>query len=107
MDWQIDYSYGEVRVIELVAFIRRNPALTPPEFRDLWQQSPVPLIRSKLPGLRSYKGYLPTDEAAKLDADAIVTLGFENLETLLRDGKRGIQRSGSPGQQREAARYDL
>jgi len=46
-------------VIKIIAYLRRNPALSSQEFRDYWTNVHVPLIKSKLPSLRHYAGCFP------------------------------------------------
>jgi uncharacterized protein (TIGR02118 family) len=73
-------------VIKIIAYLRRNPALTSQEFRDYWTNVHVPLIKSKLPSLRHYAGCFPLAVPGRtLEADAIVELGFDDVETMERE----------------------
>lgn len=76
-------------MIKVISYIRRNPKLTHEEFREYWTNVHVPLVRSKLPSLRLYKGSFPVPEATGgrilSDADAVVELGFDDLETMDRE----------------------
>jgi uncharacterized protein (TIGR02118 family) len=73
-------------MIKLIGYIKRNPNLTPAEFRAYWQNVHVPLIKSKLPGLRHYVGCFPVEAADKLtEADAIVELGFDDVASMERE----------------------
>jgi hypothetical protein len=61
-------------VIKIIAYLRRNPALTPQEFRDYWTNVHVPLIKSKLPSLRHYAGCFPLPVPGRtLDAPEFLT----------------------------------
>lgn len=74
-------------MIKIIAYIRRNPALSPEEFRDYWTNVHVPLIKSRLPSLRRYAGCFPLQVPGRTleEADAIVELGFDDLETMERE----------------------
>ena len=73
-------------MIKIISYIRRNPALSPAEFRDYWLNIHVPLVKSRLPSLRHYAGCFPVDAPGTLtEADAIVELGFDDLETMERE----------------------
>jgi uncharacterized protein (TIGR02118 family) len=73
-------------LIKVISYIRRNPKLTHEEFREYWSNVHVPLVRSKLPGLRLYRGGFPVSAPGRqLDADAIVELGFADFETMERE----------------------
>lgn len=69
-----------------VGLVRRNPNLTPDEFRDYWLNIHVPMVKDKLPGLRLYTGSFPfagnSAHSSEVPYDAIVELGFESLEKL-------------------------
>lgn len=72
-------------MIKSISFMKRNPDLTPEEFRAYWLDVHAPLVKSRLPGLKQYMGYLPipgTDLTHWRDADAIVQLGFDSLEAM-------------------------
>jgi uncharacterized protein (TIGR02118 family) len=74
-------------MIKVIAYIRRNPAFTPQEFRDYWTNVHVPLIKSKLPSLRHYAGCFPLQVPGRTltEADCIVELGFDDVETMERE----------------------
>jgi hypothetical protein len=74
-------------LIKVISYIRRNPKLTHAEFRDYWTNVHVPLVRSKLPSLRLYRGSFPVQAKGRVlsDADAVVELGFDDLETMDRE----------------------
>jgi len=75
-------------MIKIVALIKRNPALSPEEFRDYWLNVHVPMIKSRLPGLIHYTGSFPVHApgtvlpAFQADLDLIVELGFPDRETM-------------------------
>jgi uncharacterized protein (TIGR02118 family) len=72
-------------VIKVISFLRRNPALSPEEFRHYWETVHVPLIKSRLPGLRHYAGCFPLAGQTLPEADAVVELGFDDVETMERE----------------------
>jgi uncharacterized protein (TIGR02118 family) len=74
-------------MIKIISYIRRNPALSVEEFRAYWTDVHVPLVKSKLPGLRHYAGGFPLDVPGRTltEADAIVELGFDDIETMERE----------------------
>ncbi|WP_181008351.1 EthD domain-containing protein [Sphingomonas montanisoli] len=73
-------------MIKIISLLRRNPKLTPDEFRAYWRDTHVPLVRSLLPGLRHYEGCFPVDGALDgYDAHAIVELAFDDRETMERE----------------------
>lgn len=74
-------------MIKNIAFLYRNPKLTPAEFREYWKQTHVPLVKSLLPGMIHYRGCFPLadDPANPLNCDAIVELGWPDRETMERD----------------------
>lgn len=74
-------------MFKVISYIRRNPKLTHAEFRDYWTNVHVPLVRSKLPSLRLYRGSFPVQAKGRVlsDADAVVELGFDDLETMDRE----------------------
>ena len=79
-------------MIKLVVLIVRNPDLTPQQFRNYWEEIHVPLIRERLPGLVKYTGGFAVDAPGVVDPvnvldgyDAVVELGFPDLETMQRD----------------------
>ena len=74
-------------MIKIISYIRRNPKLSHQEFRDYWTNVHVPLVRSKLPSLRLYRGSFPVRAPGRElgDADAVVELGFDDLETMDRE----------------------
>jgi hypothetical protein len=74
-------------LIKVISYIRRNPKLTHEEFRDYWTNVHVPLVRSKLPSLKLYRGSFPVPAPGRVlsDADAVVELGFDDLETMDRE----------------------
>ena len=73
-------------VIRAVGLVRRNPNLTPEEFRDYWINIHVPMIKDKLPGLVLYTGSFPlagkSMKSHLAPYDAIVELGFESVDAL-------------------------
>jgi uncharacterized protein (TIGR02118 family) len=75
-------------MIKVVALIRRNPNLSPQEFRDYWQNVHVPLVKRCLPGLTKYTGSFPANvpgivaPGMDADVDLIVELGFPDRETM-------------------------
>jgi hypothetical protein len=74
-------------VIKIISYIRRNPKLTHEQFRAYWTNVHVPMVRSKLPSLRLYRGSFPVNAPGRVldDADAVVELGFDDLETMDRE----------------------
>jgi uncharacterized protein (TIGR02118 family) len=83
-------------MIKSISFITRNPELTPEEFRTYWVDVHAPLVKSRLPGLKQYMGYLPipgTDLTHWRGSDAIVQLGFESMEAMYANVNRPEFRS--------------
>lgn len=95
-------------MIKIVSHLYRNPALTPTEFRNYWENVHVPLIKDLLPGLVHYTGSFPViadgpaRPGAAIECDAIVELGFVDLETMERE--MGSERFNSPERQASSAR---
>lgn len=95
-------------MIKVVSHLYRNPALSPAEFRDYWENTHVPLIKSLLPGLVHYTGSFPVaaDGPARpgsaIECDAIVELGFADLATMERE--MGSDRFNSPERETSSAR---
>lgn len=78
-------------MLKIVSLLYRNPALSPQQFREYWEQVHVPLVRAALPGLIHYSGSFPVGEAGSnrpgkaIDCDAVVELGFPDRATMERD----------------------
>jgi uncharacterized protein (TIGR02118 family) len=78
-------------MIKVVSMLWRNPALSPAEFRDYWENTHVPLVRSLLPGLVHYTGSFPISDGGPprpgtaIECDAIVELGWPDTEMMARD----------------------
>ena len=74
-------------MIKIISYIRRNPAMSVDEFRDYWTNVHVPLVKSRLPGLRHYAGGFPVQVPGRTlkDADAVIELGFDDVETMERE----------------------
>jgi hypothetical protein len=78
-------------MIKVVAFLHRNPALSPEEFRDYWVKVHVPMIKSRLPHLIKYTGSFPIPRPDSqrsidgLEVDAIIELGFPDRATMEAD----------------------
>jgi hypothetical protein len=87
----VDFSPEGEGMIKVVAFLRRNPALSPEEFRDYWTNVHVPMIKSRLPHLVKYTGSFPAPgfdgdrSTPRADVDAIVELGFPDRATMEAD----------------------
>lgn len=74
-------------IVRAVGLVRRNPNLTPEEFKNYWLNIHVPMVKDKLPGLVLYTGSFPlagktTGEFPLAPYDAIVELGFESVDAL-------------------------
>jgi hypothetical protein len=75
-------------MIKIMSFIRRNPKLSPEEFRDYWTNVHAPLVLERLPGLIHYKGNFPVPrtrvpvEIDATDCDLIVEMAFADRETM-------------------------
>lgn len=73
-------------LVRAVGLLRRNPNLTPEEFRNYWLNVHVPMVKDKLPGLALYTGSFPlaakSTESPLAPYDAIVELGFESVGAL-------------------------
>jgi uncharacterized protein (TIGR02118 family) len=69
-----------------VGFVRRNPDLTPEQFKEYWLTVHAPLVKDKLPRLLLYTCCFPlAGNSAEIPAgpyDAIVELGFESVDAL-------------------------
>ena len=78
-------------MLKIVTLIRRNPALTPEEFRDYWTNVHVPMIKLRLPNLVAYRGSFPQSGVGTVDPDiethydAIVELGFADRAAMETD----------------------
>jgi uncharacterized protein (TIGR02118 family) len=77
-------------LIKSVALLRRNPALTPQQFRDYWTNVHAPLVKKLLPHLVRYTGSFPTGDRGsqyvdQADIDAVVELWFPDRETMEAD----------------------
>jgi len=78
-------------LIKVVALLRRNPALTPQEFRAYWTDVHVPMIKKLLPHLTKYTGSFPTSDPGSVqhveraEIDAIVELSFPDRATMEAD----------------------
>jgi uncharacterized protein (TIGR02118 family) len=75
------------KMVKIVAFIRRNPKLSPQEFKDYWLNVHVPMVKDKLPGLIHYTGSFPlqvkSDPSAILAPyDGLVELCFDSVENM-------------------------
>ncbi len=95
-------------MIKVVSLLYRNPSLTPAEFREYWETTHVPLIKSLLPSMTHYTGSFPVGTAGPdrpgtaIECDAIVELGFPDLETMERE--MGSDRFNSPERETSSAR---
>jgi len=73
-------------LVRAVGLVRRNPNLTPEEFKNYWLNIHVPMIKDKLPGLALYTGSFPlvgkSTEFPLAPYDAIVELGFESIDAM-------------------------
>jgi uncharacterized protein (TIGR02118 family) len=74
-------------IIRAVGFLRRNPKLSPEEFKDYWLNVHAPMVKGKVPGLIYYTGKFalpgkPTPETPVAPYDGIVELGFDSVESL-------------------------
>ena len=74
-------------LVRTVAFIKRNPKLSPEEFKEYWLTKHVPMVKDKLPGLKLYTGRFPLPTTSTSDAvappyDCLVEMGFDSVESL-------------------------
>lgn len=75
-------------MIKIMSFIRRNPKLSPEEFREYWINVHAPLVLERLPRLIHYKGNFPLSEThvpVDIDAtqcDLVVEMAFADRETM-------------------------
>ena len=78
-------------LIKAVALLRRNPALTPQQFRDYWTNVHAPMVKKLLPHLIKYTGSFPSADPGSVryvdraEVDAVVELGFPDRETMEAD----------------------
>jgi uncharacterized protein (TIGR02118 family) len=79
-------SIRKSELVIAVGLVRRNPNLTPEQFKDYWLNVHVPMVKDKLPGLALYTGSFPLERGStnspSASYDAIVELGFESVEAM-------------------------
>ena len=95
-------------MIKVVSLLYRNPSLTAAEFREYWETTHVPLIKSLLPSMTHYTGSFPIDAGgpdrpgSAIECDAIVELGFPDIVTMERE--MGSERFNSAEREASSAR---
>jgi len=95
-------------MIKVISMLYRNPALSPLEFREYWENVHVPLVRAALPGLVHYTGSFPIEDnrpwrpGTPLACDGVVELGWEDAETMARD--MGSPEFNTPEREASSAR---
>jgi len=95
-------------MIKVISMLYRNPALSPQEFREYWENVHVPLVRAALPGLVHYTGSFPIEDnrpwrpGTPLACDGVVELGWEDAATMARD--MGSPEFNTPEREASSAR---
>lgn len=95
-------------MIKVISMLYRNPALSPAEFREYWENVHVPMVRAALPGLVHYTGSFPVEDnrpwrpGGALQCDAVVELGWADSETMVRD--MGSSEFNTPEREASSAR---
>ena len=73
--------------VSAIGFLRRNPDLSPQEFKDYWLNVHAPMVKSKVPGLIYYSGRFPlpgesSPGTPRAPYDAIIEFQFDSVESL-------------------------